>query len=310
MKKLLICIIISALFLASCNGATSPDTTADTTAQMDPATTTSADTTKEEAFVFFKIEEVEGGYSYALYNADGSIAEEMPFLEEKPEITVIEEKLIRVDEGEATYYYDLDGRRFSESFTHVFHEAGTLFVSADGERVIVRDIFDPDGVYKEFSDFTGALCTSVEMPILSARFVEDGSAVMIEYLSGEEGEKFCDCFNTGSGSKFSLIEDWKNKKELITPDEKQAVEDYLYAYAGRVEPNTGFEYSYNVTGALEINGVRYLYCECDLLIVGEDGAVTETLVAEFVLSEARDQRYDCRAKDDGELIVYTETNMI
>ena len=66
MKKLLICIIISALFLASCNGATSPDTTADTTAQMDPATTTSADTTKEEAFVFFKIEEVVGGYSYAL----------------------------------------------------------------------------------------------------------------------------------------------------------------------------------------------------------------------------------------------------
>ena len=284
----------------------SGETTALVTEKADE--TTVADTTLPTADEpeYFEYSEVEGGYSYNLYNKDGTLAEEIDFCESIPAHELIDGKLSKITLENETYYYDHDTRAFSETFTDVFDENGSLLIRCEDNKVIVCDIFNSEGFYKEFTDFTYGI--SSDMPFVSCGFIDGGGSIKVIYNS-ESNEERLECFNITNGTRCVIIEDWKNKKELISGADKDAVKSFLVGYMGTRDYNTGFDLAYEVSGALNINGEVYYHCEC-FYVMAEDGG-EEKLVscAEFVLSENYDKRYDCRDKY-GELIVYTENNMI
>jgi len=263
----------------------------------------------EAAVEYFEINNDGGTYSYTLFNKDMSVAEKIDGCTSVPEIIQCTEDLIRVDVEDETYYYDLEMRIFSDTFEHVYSENGSLLIRAERDRVVICDIFDPDGFYTEIESFTHGLSYACDYPIIDAGFVDGGSAVSVVYLSGGDMETMSECFSIANGSRFVIINDWRNKKDLVSSEEKSYVENYLYSYLGSVEPNTGFSYVYTITGSLEINGEKYYYCDCSWIMIGEDGSETEAPVSTFVVSESMTKVYDCR-EDDGDLKIFTEDNMI
>ena len=267
----------------------------------------------EEEPEFYRIDYLGGTYNYYLYNEDGSVAEEMTDCTVRPEISVTENSLIRVTIGRETYYYDLVNQIFSETFTDAFDEMGTLLVKASGRKIVVCDIYDENGLNKEFEDFHGGLTWAVsgdETPFVDAEFIQDGASIKVTYISGEKDAQYSQCFDIGSGSKFVVIDKWADKIESATPKESDDIINYLSWYIGKVDSNTGYEFIYKVTGTLMMNGDKYFHCQCFYKMVTDDGKITEVPAAEFVLSEGRTERYDCREGADEELIVYTENNMM
>lgn len=297
-------LILSAALFGCVSENESTDTTAPET--QDETQTDAPDTTDAPAEVkLFEYSEVEGGYSYKLYNKDGTLAEEMDFCERLPMHGLVFEKISKITVGGETYYYDHETRKFSETFTEVFDENGSLLIRSEGERIIVCAIFDRDGFYKEFSDFTYGL--SKDSPFVSCSFIDGGGSIKVVYLN-DEGENRLECFNITNGTRCVIIEDWKNNKSLISGDVRDSVKSFLYGYMGTRDYNTGLELTYTISGSLRINGEIYYHCEC-FYVMTEDGEENLVSAAEFVLSEDYAKRYDCRDKD-GELIVYTENNMI
>lgn len=314
-KMLFACLVMSLMLcLSGCIGEAAPATESDSSVQStdDFSNNTEDDSSLDdtvEIIEYFEIKNDGGTYSYTLFNKDMSVAEKMDGCTSAPEITQCTENLIRVTIEDETYYYDLDGRVFSDTFEYVYSENGTLLIRAERDKVVICDIFDPDGFYTEISEFSHGLSYACEYPIIDAGFVDGGSAVSIVYLSGIEMATMNECFNISNGSRFVIVNDWRNQKDLVSSDEKSYVENYLYTYLGRIEPNTGFSYIYTITGSLEINGEKYYYCDCSWIMVGEDGSETEAPVSTFVVSESMTKVYDCR-EDDGDLKIFTEDNMI
>jgi len=302
-------ILISMILCGCTSDASSDDSTAtQTTDDTLPAGTTDADTEKNEP-VYFEVSDDGTSYGYVLYNRDGTVAEEMEGCTEKPLISITDTELIRVTLGRETYYYDLDAQIFSETFTDAFCENGTLLACGAEDRIVICDIFDAEGFYKELDSFSHKLSLSEESPFVSCEFIDGGGSVRIVYRSGDDGEEMLECFNITSGTRYVTVDDWKNKKDLISGNERDSVIASLCAYMGTVDYNTGCSLSYTVSGSLMINGTRYYHCECFYVMVGDGGEEKLVPCAEFVISEDWRQRYDCR-DSEGELIVYTENNMI
>ncbi len=267
----------------------------------------------EEEPEYYRIDDLGGKYNYYLYNEDGSVAEEMTDCTEKPEIVVTDGLLIKVTMGRESYYYDLTNQVFSETFTDAFDEMGTLLVKGENRKIVVCDIFDESALYKEFEDFDGGLTWALnagETPFVDAEFIQDGASVKVDYISGEKDARYSQCFDIGSGSKFVVVDDWASKTGQITDGEKNSIIDYLTWYIGDVDYNTGCEYIHKVTGTLMINGDRYYHCQVFYKMEADGGKFTEVPYAEFVLSDNKTARFDCREGADGELIVYTENNMM
>ena len=310
MKRIIIALVLSfvLLVITGCTPAKNVDsvTTAPETQSSVDTTVSDTTATPEAEEKIFEYSEVDGGYSYNLYNKDGSLAEEMDFCEGLPFHELIEDKLSKITIGNEAYYYDHETKAFSETFIDVFDENGTLLIRREGGVIVVCDIFDSEGFYKEFSDFTYGISPSE--PFVSCSFIDGGGSLKVEYRT-ESGEERLECFNITNGTRCVIIEDWKNKKNLISGSDKDSVKSFLRSYMGTSDYNTGFDLTYEVSGTLEINGEEYYHCECFYVMVEEGGEEKLVSAAEFVLSESRDKRYDCRDKD-GELIVYTENNMI
>ena len=307
--KIIALTLLAILLCASLSGCLPKAENTDTTApETEKVTETDfQDTTVvEDGQKLFEYSKVEGGYSYNLYNKDGSVAEYIDFCEGLPAHELIDDKLSKITIGNETYYYDHDTKAFSETFIDVFHENGSLLIYSDADKLVVCDIFNEDGFYKEFSDFTYDI--SVVSPFVSCSFIDGGGSIKVVYNT-EDGEERLECFNITNGTRCVIIEDWKNKKELMSGADKDSIKAFLVSYMGTYDYNTGFELTYEVSGSITINGDVYYHCECFYIMVEDSG--TEKLVscAEFVLSENHDKRYDCRDKD-GELIVYTENNMM
>ncbi len=310
MKRIIIALALSFVLLAitGCTPPRSVDsvtTAPETQASVDTTASDTTGTTDTEKKIF-EYSEVEGGYSYNLYNKDGSLAEEMDFCEGLPAHELIDDKLSKITVGDEVYYYDHDTKAFSETFTDVFDENGTLLIRCEGDKVIVCDIFDAQGFYKEFSDFTYGV--AADEPFVLCSFIDGGGSLKVVYRT-EGGEERLECFNITNGTRCVIIEDWKNRKDLISGADKDSIKSFLRSYMGTYDYNTGFDLTYEVSGSIEINGELYYHCECFYVMVEEGGEEKLVSAAEFVLSESRDKRYDCRDKD-GELIVYTENNMI
>ena len=256
----------------------------------------------------FSITQNGSTYSYYIYNRDGSLAENIDGCTERPEICVTDSDLVRVTIGDETYYYDLESRSFTDTFTGVLDENGTLMVLCDGPTLVICDMFDENGFYKVLDDFSYSLTDGEGSPFVSCEFIDGGGSVRCIYNS-TDGERL-ECFNITNGTKYVTVADWRNQKELLGGDEKEAVRSFLMGYMGTVDYNTGLEYVYEITGSREINGERYYHCECYYRMMEEDGSEELISAAQFVLGEEYSERYDCRENDDMELVVYTENNMI
>lgn len=267
----------------------------------------------EEEPEYYRIDDVGGKYNYYIYNEDGSVAEEVTDCTQKPEISITDGLLVKVTLGRESYYYDLTNQVFSDVFYDAFDEMGTLLVKAENRVIVVCDIFDKEALYKEFEDFEGGLTwatTAEETPFVDAEFIQDGSSIKVTYISAEKNAHYSQCFDIGSGSKFVVIDNWTGKMDKLSGSEGDEIINYLTWYIGEVDYNTGCEFIYKVSGVLVINGKRYFHCQAFYEMVGTDGSIAEVPYAEFVLSENKTARYDCREGSDGELIVYTENNMM
>ncbi len=311
MKRNTALILSAFIVAASLAGCMTDGEGADTTDTQKIEETTIADTTIQQpdadTVKLFEENEVEGGYSYVLYNLDGTVAEEIAFCEDRPCHVLIGGSVSKVTVGNETYYYDLEEKVFSETFTDVFDENGSLILRAEGGILIVCDAFDSEGFHKEIDDFSFDIAE--ESPFVSCEFSDDGGSVKCVYMSSE-GQERTEGFNITDETKYVPVDDWKNKKELVSGDEKAQVEQFLYGYMGNVDYNTGFSFEYEISGAILVNGVRFYHCKCFYLMPKEGSEEFQRVpAAEFVLSENKAERYDCRDVD-GELIVYTENNMI
>ncbi len=312
--------VLSAIICSTLFGCVAAKENADETGDMQ----TTADTVSndgnsfedylaEEEPEYYRIDDHGGTYSYYLYNEDGSVAEEVTDCTQKPEISVTDSLLVKVTLGRESYYYDLTNQIFSEVFNDAYDELGTLLVKAEGRKIVVCDIFDKNALYKEFEDFDGGLTwatTGDETPFEGAEFIQDGASVRVNYISAEKNARYSQCFDIGSGSKFVVVDDWTNKVGKISNGQENEIIGYLRWYIGEVDYNTGCEFLYKITGTLVINGDKYFHCQAFYKMEGTDGSITEVPYAEFVLSENKTARYDCREGSEKELIVYTENNMM
>lgn len=313
MKKILMLSVglaFIAVCLFGCMETDAPE--GETTASVATEVTTTAPVESEIALEeeqLFEKKESNGLYTYKLYGRGGNIVKEVTGCTEEPYISVVDDKFIKVTVGIETYYYDMQNRFFTETFENIFDENGNLIVLAGDGVLVVRDMYDDEGYYTEIDGFSFPLYEGEECPFLSAEFIDGGGSLKCVYLSGDSKEEMIECFNIADKTKYTVLDDYRNNKELLFVDEKDTVVNFLYGYMGKVDYNTGLDFDYEVTGAVIINGKRYYHCNCYYLMEKEDGEKERVPAAEFVIGENFDERYDCR-DSEGTLIIYTEKNMI
>lgn len=312
MKKILLLsavFVLLAICLFGCMGADTLSNEATETSETAEQTTVpdESEAMGEEA-KFFEKKQSNGLYSYKLFGRRGNVVKEVNGCTEEPLIEMIDDKFIKVTVGRDTYYYDMENNFFTDTFEDVFDENGNLIVLTKEDVLVVRDMYDSEGYYTEIDAFSFPLYAGEESPFVSAEFIDGGGSIKCVYLSENKAE-MVECFNIADKTKYTVLEDYRNEKELLSVDEKNSVVNFLYSYMGKVDYNTGLCFDYEVTGAVIINGSRYYHCKCYYLMEKEDGETERVPAAEFVIGENFDERYDCR-DSEGTLIIYTEKNMI
>lgn len=130
--------------------------------------------------------------TYEIYGSDGKTV----FSEttDRPlSITIIDENTVDISKGEGTgltlhKYYSVTQDKFSQEFSYVICSSNDLIAYIDiseesplkNRKVVVQNIFNEEGFYKEFQlDFS-----HVDTPVVNGEFNEDCSELNITYLSG------------------------------------------------------------------------------------------------------------------------------
>ena len=127
-----------------------------------------------------------------LLDASGrTLREEGPMAKE-PQIREEEPGLWSVTHGAGpditlqwTYFYDFTSGQISEAFYGVFDEQDRLLVRAEQTGLQVRSLFFPEPDWL-LTDFSQPLADVAATPFRSAAFVEEGKALKVTYLSGED----------------------------------------------------------------------------------------------------------------------------
>ena len=84
-----------------------------------------------------------------------------------------------------TYYYDFSSGQISEAFYGVFDEQDRMLVRAEQTGLQVRGLFFPEPDWL-LTDFSQPLAETASTPFRNAAFVEEGKALKVSYLSGED----------------------------------------------------------------------------------------------------------------------------
>jgi len=131
---------------------------------------------------------------YDIYNSKGEVV--LSGTTDRPlEISMINNEIIDISIGMGTglaihKYYSVEQELFSEEFSYVVANFNDLVAyigfSQEGgfenRKVIVQNIFDRNLFFEEYQlNFS-----NVDTPVIQATFSEDGSALQLIYLSGEE----------------------------------------------------------------------------------------------------------------------------
>lgn len=95
------------------------------------------------------------------------------------------------------YFYDAERNLFSQTFYSIYDACNGNFVYRDLEdreiRLVVRGIFDFSSYYEEITVFQYPLSEAAE-PIIEAKFVKNGTAVEVTYLTGADYEQVTETF--------------------------------------------------------------------------------------------------------------------
>lgn len=84
-----------------------------------------------------------------------------------------------------TYFYAPSEGLISETFYGVFDVRERLLVQADGQTLMVRGIFSDEPTW-ELTAFSQPPALTATTPFRSAAFAEEGKALEVSYLSGED----------------------------------------------------------------------------------------------------------------------------
>ena len=143
---------------------------------------------------FYKLFLENNQYYCVFYDKSGDVVKKEGPLPKRPRITTLDNSCLKVTVQAGTglstlwgYYYNVDDKKFSEHFDWILAESNGLVACASADKVIVRDIFDGNGYYKEITDFKYGLSVAIE-PIIGCKFIENNS-VEVTYLSGENYEE-------------------------------------------------------------------------------------------------------------------------
>lgn len=148
-----------------------------------------------ESGEFYRIYKEDGTrVSYVICNSKGEVV--LSETTTKPVvIDMISSDIVDIGIGMGTgltihRYYSAGRDLISEEFSYVLSNINELVAYIDvpkektfeNRKIIVRNVFDKDLLYKEFQlDFS-----SVDTPVIQARFLNDGALLQVTYLSGEE----------------------------------------------------------------------------------------------------------------------------
>ena len=189
MKKLL-CLFVCILccFMSACR---------DKNTVADNATTETTVLQYEEKGLmdygeFYRIyKETEFRMHFHIYNSWGEIVRSEST--DKPlKIDMLNDDLVDIGIGMGTglvvhRYYSVEKNEFSQEFTYVVANRNELVAYIEGDslvnrKVVIRNIFDRKAFYREFSlDFS-----PVDTPVEEATFLEDGTSLILTYLSGKD----------------------------------------------------------------------------------------------------------------------------
>ena len=154
---------------------------------------------------------VEEGVYHRLYVADqlyycefldhsGNVVRTEGPINKQPEILALEDGLIRftmqAGTGQATqwgYFYNTENEAFSEVFQCIWDQHEGLVAISQNNSVIVRDIFDPQEFYQEFTAFDQPFSPAAQV-FTAVRFTEDGVSIEITYLSGTDYREVTETF--------------------------------------------------------------------------------------------------------------------
>ncbi len=176
-----------------------------------PQQDTSGNTMVESESSIFESETlIESGKCYRIYRENGSLSSHYEIFApdgavvwsettDRPlSITMVTPDIADIRIGMGTglalhRYYSIQRNQISETFSYVLasDREAVAYIHVPKEnsfadrKVIVRNMFDKNTCYQEFSlDFS-----HVDTPVISAAFSEDGSSLMVTYLSGDEQEE-------------------------------------------------------------------------------------------------------------------------
>ena len=141
---------------------------------------------------YFKISKIDLLYDCYFYDKNHNIIRKESGLTKYPDISIVDNHLVRFTVQAGTglltqygYYYDVENDIFSKYYYSIHDQCNGRVVCATNNKIIVSDIFDENKYYYEFMSFNNSLSNVVE-PIISVRFIEDGSTIELVYLSGDD----------------------------------------------------------------------------------------------------------------------------
>ena len=149
-------------------------------------------------------------YYYSIFDKNHNIVKSGK-TPKMPHISIINDKLVRVivqsgagTETQGGYYFDVENNVMSDIFYSIFDQNDDMVAFGNYDKVIVQNIFDQNKYYQEISHFSRPFSNTV-MPIVDARFTDDGSSIQIKYLTGEEFEEVSENVKLGIQGYGSIV---------------------------------------------------------------------------------------------------------
>lgn len=116
---------------------------------------------------------------------EGPMAKEPQVREEEPGLWSVTHSAGPDITLQWTYFYDFSSGQISEAFYGVFDEQDRMLVRAEQTGLQVRGLFFPEPDLL-LTDFSQPLAETAATPFRNAAFVEEGRALKVTYLSGED----------------------------------------------------------------------------------------------------------------------------
>ena len=142
-------------------------------------------------------------YTLRLKDAEGKTVREDGPMSRRPMITEEEAGLWSVSLHAGpdittrwTYFYAPSEELISETFYGVFDVWERLLVQADGQALMVRGIFSDEPTW-ELTDFSQPPALTATTPFRNAAFTEEGKALKVVYLSGEDFHEVSETVSLG-----------------------------------------------------------------------------------------------------------------